>query len=123
MPKILIVDDEPELVEMLKFRLETNNYDVITANDGAVCLEKTKTEAPDVILLDLVMPVMDGYEASRRLKQMPEAKDIPVILFTASYAKDIEKKAEDLGAFDYIVKPFQPEELLKKIAQALRKKE
>lgn len=68
------------------------------------------------------MPVMDGYEACRKLKEMPEAKDIPIILFTASYAKDIKKKAEDLGAVDYIVKPFAPEVLLKKIGQALKKK-
>lgn len=120
MPKILLVDDEPELIELIKFRLEANDYEVITANDGVVCLNKSQTEAPDVILLDLVMPVMDGYEACRRLKQMPQAKDIPIILFTASDAKDIKKKVEDLGAFDYIVKPFEPEELLKRITQALK---
>lgn len=120
--KILLVDDEIDLVEMLQGRLGLNNYEVITANDGAVCLNKTQTEAPDVILLDLVMPGMDGYEACRRLKEMPEAKDIPVILFTASYATGVEEKAKELDAFDYIVKPFEPEELLEKIRRALRKK-
>lgn len=122
MPKILLVDDEPELVELLKFRLEANDYKVIIANNGEACLEKAKTEAPDVILLDLIMPVMDGYQAAHKLKEMPEAKDIPVILFTASYARDMKEKAKDLGAFDYLIKPFDPEELLKKINQALRKK-
>lgn len=122
MPKILLVDDELDIVEMVKFRLEANNYKVITANDSVTCLEKARSEVPDIILLDLVMPGMDGCEAARRLKEIPEIKDVPVILFTASYAKDIKKKAEELGAFDYIVKPFAPTELLKKVSQALKKK-
>jgi two-component system alkaline phosphatase synthesis response regulator PhoP len=122
MPKILLVDDEPDLVELLKSRLETNNYEVTIACDGQTCLEKAKTEAPDVILLDLVMPGIDGYEAGRRLKEMPETKDIPIILFTASYARSIEEKAKALGAFDCIVKPFDPELLLQKIARALNAK-
>lgn len=123
MPKILLVDDEPEIVKMVKFRLEANGYEVVVAYDGATCLAKAEVNRPDVILLDLVMPVMDGYEACRRLKEMPQTKDIPVILFTASYAKStVEDKVKELGAFDYIMKPFDPEELLKKISQALRKK-
>jgi len=122
MPKILLVDDEPDIVELLKLRLETNGYEVITAYDGVACLEKVKTDAPDVILLDLVMPGMDGYQVCHRLKESLKTKDILVILFTASYSESMADKVEDLGAFDYIVKPFDPGALLKKVAQALRKK-
>lgn len=123
MSKILLVDDEPDLVELLKARLEVNNYAVITANSGTVCLQKARTENIDVILLDLVMPDMDGYETCRRLKEMAEVKNVPIILFTAFYASNVKEKTKKLGAFDYIVKPFEPKQLLERIERALKKKE
>jgi CheY-like chemotaxis protein len=121
MAKILLVDDEPELVEVVKVRLEANKYEVITADSGAACLEAARREAPDVILLDLVMPGVDGYEACFKLKRMPETKNIPIILFSASYAKSLEEKVEALGAFDCIRKPFEHTDLLEKIERALKK--
>lgn len=123
MSKILLVDDESDIVDLLKFRLEAYKYEVSVASNGNECLAKLKTERPDLILLDLVMPEMDGYETIRRLKGLPETKDIPVILFTASYTTDIEVKTKELGAFDYVVKPFEPAELINKIEAALKSKQ
>ncbi|MFH1441485.1 MAG: response regulator [Candidatus Omnitrophota bacterium] len=120
MSKILLVDDESDIVDLLKFRLEAYKYDISVAVNGNECLAKVNTERPDLILLDLVMPEMDGYETIRRLKELPETRDIPVILFTASYTTDIEIKSKELGAFDYIVKPFEPADLIKKIEAALK---
>lgn len=123
MSRILLVDDESDIVDLLKFRLEAYKYEISVAGNGNECLAKVKTERPDIILLDLVMPEMDGYETMRRLKGAVDTKDIPVILFTASYTTDIEMKAKELGAFDYVVKPFEPADLINKIETALKSKQ
>lgn len=85
--KILVVDDEPHIVMMIKSRLKANNYDVITANDGQECLKKLVSEKPDLLLLDIMMPIMDGYSVLVAIKEMREMIDdmprIPVIILTA----------------------------------------
>lgn len=111
--KILVVDDEAELVDMVKIRLETNGYEVITACDGKEGVEKAMCQHPDLILLDLMMPVMDGFEALRCLKAEQSTSRIPVIVFTARGDTKSVLEAEDLKATDYIIKPFEPKELLK----------
>jgi len=117
--KILVVDDEPHIVKMVANRLRVSGYDIITAQDGAEGLKKTQEERPDLILLDVLMPVMDGFQMLKKLKDNIATKDIPVIMFTAKgQAGDVEK-AVDLGALDYIVKPFTPIVLLEKINKAL----
>lgn len=114
MKKILLVDDEPDLVEVVTFRLKSAGYDVITALDGKTAFDIINDTRPDLILLDLLLPVISGDEVCRKIKSDDRLKDIPVILFTAS-AILVPERAEKLGADDYLIKPFEPEDLLGKI--------
>lgn len=119
--KVLIVDDESELVEMLSLRLEANNYQAISASDGQEGLDKARVENPDLIILDVMLPKIDGYKVCRMLKFDDKYKHIPVILFTArAQASDI-KLGADVGADAYIAKPFEPDILLAKVVQLLKK--
>jgi len=114
--KILLVDDEKDIVEVTKARLISKGFDVVCAYDGLNALDKVKEAKPDLILLDLFMPVMHGYEVCRKLKQGPETKAIPVILFSAGICKgSCPKEAKDAGASDFVPKPFDVEELVDKI--------
>lgn len=113
--KILIVDDEPNIVQTLQDRLEMNEYEVVTACNGQEGLEQAIQEQPDVILLDVIMPVMDGHEMLEALRKQPGCDDISVIMLTArSQTQDIAR-ANSCGIEDYIVKPFDLSELLEKI--------
>lgn len=113
--KILIVDDEPNIVRTLKDRLEMNEYDIITASNGQEGLERAIKDLPDIILLDVIMPLMDGLEMLEALRRRPECADIAVIMLTArSQTQDIAR-AKSCGIDDYIVKPFDLSELLEKI--------
>ncbi len=121
--KILIVDDDPDLVIATKIVLETK-YEVITASEGEEGLTKAKAEKPDLIILDVIMPVKDGFTAAEQLKKDPELADIPVIMLT-SYAERKgetnipQSKGMTLEAEDYIEKPVKPEELLKRVEDLL----
>jgi DNA-binding response OmpR family regulator len=106
--KILIVDDDPDLLRMVTMRLEANQYEVITAYDGEEGLEKVKAENPDLIILDIVMPKLDGYSFVQEIKKT-EHKTIPIIILTAKEEMEDIFKME--GISDYIIKPFDPEEL------------
>lgn len=117
--KILIVDDEEDLVEMLTFRLRAADYDVVSARDGREGLEKAKTEKPDLIILDVMMPKMDGYHVCRTLKSDNAYKNIPIIMLTAKVLDGDKKAGEIAGADDYITKPFDGGELLAKIKKLL----
>jgi len=117
--KILVVDDEVELVGMVKFRLETNNYLVLTAYDGQEALEKARKEKPDLIILDLMLPKMDGYKVCGMLKHDMRYSKIPIILFTARAQESDEKLGLECGANAYVTKPFEPQELLAKIKELL----
>ncbi len=111
--RILVVDDEPDIVTLVKSRLEANGYEVVSAYNGKDGLEKAEEAQPDMILLDLMMPIMDGYEAGQKLKENPKTKDIPIILFTAAAAEEVAKKGADtIEAIDYVVKPFDDAALL-----------
>lgn len=111
--RILVVDDEPDIVTLVKSRLEANGYEVVSAYNGKDGVEKAEEAQPDMILLDLMMPIMDGYEAGQKLKENPKTKDIPIILFTAAAAEEVAKKgAETIEAIDYVVKPFDDAALL-----------
>ncbi len=113
--KILVVDDEPNIVQTLQDRLEMNEYQVVTAGNGREGLEKVEQEKPDVILLDVIMPIMDGHEMLEVLRKQPGGRDISVIMLTArSQTQDIAR-ANACGIDDYIVKPFDLSELLEKI--------
>ena len=118
--KILVVDDEPHLAEMMSSRLQANRYDVITALTGEEGLRKATREKPDLILLDVLMPDFDGYQVLCLLKEKPETRDIPVIMLTVKNWSENIKRAIERGAVDYIVKPFDPRLLLDKIKGAFQ---
>lgn len=117
--KILVVDDEVYILHILDFSLGAEGFEVITANNGELAIEKAKQEQPDLIVLDIMMPVLDGYETCRRLKRLPETKDIPVVLLTAK-GRDVDKRVGfEVGALDYIIKPFSPNSLIGRIQEIL----
>ena len=120
--KILLVDDEFELVKMIKFRLEAGGYSVITAYNGQEALNKARQEKPDLIILDLMLPKIDGYKVCRMLKFDEKYRHIPIILFTARAQETDRDMGKEVGADAYIVKPFEPQELMGKIGELLRKK-
>ncbi|MDD5774174.1 MAG: response regulator [bacterium] len=116
---MLIVDDETELVDVLKARLEANNYEVVTAGDGQEGLEKAKSENPDLIVLDLMLPKLDGYKVCRLLKFDDKYKKIPIILFSARVQDSDKEMGKSVGADDYVTKPFDSKDLLQRIKKLL----
>jgi len=119
MKKILIADDRSEVVELVKVTLEGEGYRTIEASDGREALEKIRKEKPNLILLDIVMPKMDGFEVLSKLKNDSQTKDTPVIMLTAQGQKVDQEKGRRLGARDYITKPFSLSHLLNKIEEIL----
>jgi CheY-like chemotaxis protein len=117
--KILIVDDEPSIVKLVTASLASGGYEIFTAFDGKEAIVQAKLHKPDLILLDVMMPQMDGTEARKRLLTDPETKDIPVIHLTAVGDFDKQREALADGATDYIVKPFAPKELAAAVAMLL----
>lgn len=117
--KILIIEDEKDLVFVVRMRLESKGFSVSEGFSAKEALEKAQ-EKPDLILIDLILPDGDGYQLCQRLKSNPQTSHIPIIIFTASNLKDLAKKAVEAGAIDYIIKPFDPKELLEKINKALQ---
>lgn len=120
MKKILVIDDLPENVFMLQDRLEHEGYEVITAYDGFAGIDKAKTQLPDLILLDVMMPEITGFEVCKILVNDPITKDIPIILVTAKSGAEDTKEGLEAGAFDYIKKPFNRIELLARVNSALK---
>ena len=113
--KILVVDDEIYIVHILDFSLGMEGYEVLTALDGEQALEKARGEHPDLIVLDIMMPKLDGYETCRMLKADPATKDIPIILLSAKGRNVDQKIGFEVGADDYITKPFSPRKLVERI--------
>ena len=115
--KILMIDDELDLVNLVKMRLELHNYAVVPLYTSKRAIEITEREQPDIILLDIMMPDMDGYQVCKALKSNDKTKHIPIILFTAKVdeAEKMSEKYRDIGAIDYIAKPFDPSILLEKV--------
>jgi CheY-like chemotaxis protein len=117
--KILLVDDETDIINIVSFRLKKAGYDVVVAETGTQALEKVRTELPDLILLDINLPEMTGYEVCTSLKSDAGTKKIPVIFISAS-SENIKKDTEKYGADGFIVKPFEPQELISKIGEYLK---
>ncbi|HEY7727706.1 MAG TPA: response regulator [Candidatus Eisenbacteria bacterium] len=117
--KILVVDDEIYIVHILDFSLGMEGYEVVTALDGEQALEKVKSERPDLIVLDIMMPKLDGYEVCKTIKGNPDTAHIPVILLSAKGRNVDQKMGFDVGADDYITKPFSPRKLVERINQLL----
>lgn len=116
--KILVVDDEKRMVRFIQLNLEQDGFQVITAYNGNEALEQVRTQLPDMVLLDIMMPDIDGFEV---LKNIREVSDVPVIMLTAKGEEDDRVKGLELGADDYIVKPFSPRELVSRIMAVLRR--
>ena len=110
--KILLVDDEPEFVEMIQMRLEANDYEVITAYDGVSGLEKAETERPDLILLDIMMPGMDGFAVLKELRRHEETRRMNVVMLTAKGQTKSIMQAQETGVTDYLTKPCETQDLL-----------
>ena len=118
--KILVIDDQPANVFLLQDRLNREGFKVITAYDGTAGVNKAVVEEPDLILLDIMMPGVDGFEACKNISTNLKTKNIPIILVTALNTAEDTQKGFDAGAFDYIRKPFNKIELLARINAALR---
>ena len=117
--RILLVEDEKDMAYAVTLQLEAKGYEVITASDGREGLEKARVKKPDLIILDLMLPKIDGYKVCRMLKFDSKYKNIPIILFTAR-AQDSDKKiGKEVGADAYITKPFEPNALLDQIRELL----
>ena len=120
--KILVVDDERDLVELIRFNLERNHYKVLHAHDGDAALQIARREHPDLIILDLMLPVKSGREVALALKTETETKSIPVIMLTALSAERDVVLGLQIGADDYVTKPFSIEVLLARVAAVLRRR-
>ncbi|RMG92605.1 MAG: response regulator [Chloroflexi bacterium] len=119
MNKILLVEDNEMLQEILAERLCLRNFDVVIANNGQLAVELVQKESPDLILMDMSLPVMDGWEATRRIKSNPETAHIPIIALTAHALSGDREKALEAGCDDYETKPVNFPQLLEKIKQYL----
>ena len=113
--RILLVDDEPSIVKMVGRRLEVEGFDVAVAMDGQEGLAKAQAEHPDLIILDLMLPKLNGYEVCTMLKQDTRYQKIPIVMFTAKAQDKDEKLGMECGANAYVRKPFRAQELLEKI--------
>ena len=121
MARILVVEDNKLNRDMLTRRLERRGYEVAVAEDGQAAIESARTQAPDLVLMDMSLPVLDGWEATRRLKQAPETANIPVIALTAHAMAGDRAKALDAGCDDYDSKPVEFERLLEKMERFLNR--
>lgn len=119
MSKILIVDDEPAIIAALSLRLEANGYEAISAVDGVTGLNKARAEKPDLIILDIMLPKMDGFKVCRMLKFDEKYNFIPIIMLTAKVQQADADQGKEAGADAYMIKPFRSEELLAKIKELL----
>lgn len=120
-PKILVVDDEPEAVELVEFNLQQAGFAVITAADGAEALQKARMNPPDLIVLDLMLPEIDGLEVCKMLRRDSATARIPIIMLTAKAAEIDRILGLELGADDYMTKPFSPRELVLRIRKLLQR--
>jgi two-component system alkaline phosphatase synthesis response regulator PhoP len=119
--KVLVVDDEPDIVDLLTYNLKKEGYDVESAEDGVKAVKIASKFHPDVILLDIMMPIQDGVETCRQLREIPELKGTFIIFLTARAEEYSEIAAFDVGADDYITKPIKPRALMSRIAALFRR--
>lgn len=121
--KIMVVDDEPDVVDLVKLVLESDGFSVVTAYSGKEALDKIDREMPDLVLLDIMMPQMDGWEVYSRIRASPVTKDIPVAMLTAK-SQSIDKMIglHVVKVDDYITKPFGRSELLERVKRILKEK-
>jgi two-component system cell cycle response regulator DivK len=118
--QILVVEDEEDNRQILRDLLKTVDYEIIEAENGEQALAAVAKQRPDLILMDLQLPILDGYEATRRIKANPALKDVPIIAVTSYALSGDEAKARAAGCDDFVPKPFSPRQLLAKIREYLR---
>ncbi len=116
---ILVVDDEPNIVLSLEFIMQNEGYDVRIAKDGEEALQAIKEKVPDLVLLDIMMPAMSGYEVCQRIRANPEWKDIRIVMLTAKGREVDQEKGMAMGADDYITKPFATRDLMARVKMIL----
>lgn len=121
-PKVLIVDDEPDILEFIDYNLTREDYNVIKAGNGKLAIQLARTEKPDLILLDIMMPELDGIEVCRELRSMPEFDNTIIAFLTARNEDFTQVQGFDVGADDYITKPIRPRILLSRIKALLRRR-
>ena len=118
-PLVLVADDDPDILSLVKLRLERSGYDVVSAGDGEQALETARTQTPDLALLDVMMPKLDGYEVTARLRQEEATRHLPVILLTARVQESDIARGVEAGADDYVKKPFSTHELRDRVQAVL----
>lgn len=121
MARILVVDDEPDIVRVVVKIMEARGHTVATAKDGLEALERIKADPPDVVILDLNLPKLDGYEVCKRIKTDPATRHVPVVMMTAAYVSVDDAKAGSIaGADEYVVKPFLREVLVHNVERLIK---
>ena len=118
-PLVLVADDDPDILALVRFRLERDGYEVLSAPDGEAALDLALARTPDLAVLDVMMPRLDGYEVTRRLREYGPTTSIPIILLTARVQEPDLERGFDAGADDYVTKPFSPQALGERVQAAL----
>lgn len=113
----MVVDDEPDIVRLVSFSLKRHGFQVVEANDGLSALGLAEAEQPDLILMDVMMPVMNGYDASKKLKENPKTEGIPIIMLSAKSQQTEVVAGLESGATEYICKPFTPSDLVAQVTK------
>jgi len=121
MPKVLVIDDDPVIVELLRVNFEIEGFEVISAGDGREGFERARSDRPDLVLSDIMMPRYDGLQLLTQLKADPATRGLPVILLSAKAQNAEVQQGLDLGADDYVTKPFDPLELIDRVNAVLAK--
>ena len=121
-PKILVVDDEPDALDLIQYNLKAAGYDVVTAEDGEEALKKARSSPPALVILDVMLPEVDGLEVCKALRREPATATVPIIMLTAKAAEIDRVLGLELGADDYVTKPFSPRELVLRVKSLLRRR-
>ncbi len=117
--KILVVDDEPIIVRLMEFILARQGHDLIVAVNGEEALEKIKTHRPDLVLLDIMMPRIDGYEVAQKVRADPQTAELPIIMLSAKAQDEDIRRGVEVGVDEYITKPFTPDHLVRVVSEHL----
>ncbi|MAH76323.1 MAG: DNA-binding response regulator [Opitutia bacterium TMED102] len=118
--RILVVDDEPDVLELIVFHLEKENFKVAVAETGDMALKMARAHVPSLLVLDLMLPGINGLEICQLLKRDPKTRDVPILMLTARAAEEDRVRGLELGAHDYVTKPFSPRELILRVKNLLR---
>jgi two-component system response regulator RpaA len=120
MPRVLVVDDDPQVLRLLRVNLELEGYDVASATNGEAALAECADQVPDLVVCDVMMPGMDGYEVVRRLRKDRATSKLPIVMLSAKAMRSEMRQGFDAGADEYVTKPFDPTELIDVVARLLR---